>query len=267
MAKPWKIDEALWKRIESLLPVHRPGTRGPVPLSDRKCLQNILFVLYTGINWKHLATRARLRIRCHLLAAIPPLVRGRSLGPPSPNAALGAARARRDRLVRGLSRRLPCQGQKGGAGTGPSPVDRGRPGSKHHIACDSAGIPLAILTTAGNVPDIKAAQDLVEAIRPVAGRVGRPRRRPDTILADGGYDSRAFREWLHAKRITSVIPQRGRKKIIGLGRIRWVDEQAIAHLHQFKRLAVRWDRHLLMHQGFTKLAAALICWRRLIRKA
>ncbi len=117
------------------------------------------------------------------------------------------------------------------------------------------------------MPDIKAAQDLVEAIRPVAGRVGRPRRRPDTILADGGYDSRAFREWLHAKRITSVIPQRGRKKIIGLGRIRWVVEQAIAHLHQFKRLAVRWDRHLLMHQGFTKLAAALICWRRLIRKA
>jgi hypothetical protein len=31
------------------------------------------------------------------------------------------------------------------------------------------------------------------------------------------------------------------------------------HLHQFKRLAVRWDRHLLMHQGF----ATLICWRRL----
>jgi transposase len=54
MAKPWEIDEALWKRIESLLPVHRPGTRGPVPLSDRKCLQGILFVLYTGINWKHL---------------------------------------------------------------------------------------------------------------------------------------------------------------------------------------------------------------------
>ena len=54
MAKPWEIDEALWKRIESLLPVHRPRTRGPVPLSDRKCLQGILFVLYTGINWKHL---------------------------------------------------------------------------------------------------------------------------------------------------------------------------------------------------------------------
>jgi transposase len=54
MAKPWMIDDELWVRIEALLPVHRPGNRGPVPLDDRRCLQGILFVLYTGINWKHL---------------------------------------------------------------------------------------------------------------------------------------------------------------------------------------------------------------------
>lgn len=101
----------------------------------------------------------------------------------------------------------------------------------------------------------------------MAGRVGRPRRRPDAILADGGYNSRAFREWLSAKRIASVIPQRGRKKIIGLGSIRWVVEPATSHLHQCKRLAVRWDRHLSAHQGFTTLAEALICWRRLTSAA
>ncbi|GAB3652107.1 hypothetical protein GCM10028833_24070 [Glycomyces tarimensis] len=94
------------------------------------------------------------------------------------------------------------------------------------------------MTTAGNVPDIKAAKDLVDAIPPVAGRVGRPRRRPEMILADGGYDSRAFRDWLASKRLASVIPQHGRKKIIRLGTIRWVVEQAIAHLHQFKRLGL-----------------------------
>ncbi|GAB3653711.1 hypothetical protein GCM10028833_26890 [Glycomyces tarimensis] len=54
MAKPWEVDDELWSRIEALLPVHRPGKRVPVPLDDRKCLQGILFVLYTGINWKHL---------------------------------------------------------------------------------------------------------------------------------------------------------------------------------------------------------------------
>lgn len=139
----------------------------------------------------------------------------------------------------------------------------GNSSSKHHVACDSTGIPLAVITTAGNVPDIKAAHDLVEAIPPVVGRVGRPLRRPEVILADGGYDFSAFRDWLRAGRITPIIPQRGRKKFIGLGKIRWVVERAIAHLHQFKRLAVRWDRHLRMHQGFVELSAALICWRRL----
>ncbi|MBO3735710.1 transposase [Glycomyces sp. NEAU-S30] len=54
MAKPWDIDDELWVRVNPMLPVHRPGKRRPVPLDDRKCLQSILFVLYTGINWKHL---------------------------------------------------------------------------------------------------------------------------------------------------------------------------------------------------------------------
>ncbi|MCH7231659.1 hypothetical protein L0U85_12465 [Glycomyces sp. L485] len=48
--------------------------------------------------------------------------------------------------------------------SGPFAVDRGRPGSKHHLACDGAGLPLANITTAANVPGTKAAQDMAEAI-------------------------------------------------------------------------------------------------------
>ncbi|WP_371798152.1 hypothetical protein [Streptomyces sp. NBC_01707] len=42
-------------------------------------------------------------------------------------------------------------------------------------------------------------------------------------------------------------------------------EQTFALLHQFKRLAVRWERRLELHDAFISLACSLICWRRLKR--
>jgi hypothetical protein len=38
--------------------------------------------------------------------------------------------------------------------TGPSPVDRGRTGSKHHLIVDPSGIPLAATPTGGNRNDV-----------------------------------------------------------------------------------------------------------------
>ncbi|MGP4013820.1 hypothetical protein [Streptomyces sp. 4N124] len=40
-------------------------------------------------------------------------------------------------------------------------------------------------------------------------------------------------------------------------------EQTFALLHQFKRLAVRWERRPELHAAFISLARGLICWRRL----
>ena len=53
---PWIVSDGLWQRIEPLLPrVDRrfryPGRRR---LDDRAALQGILFVLHTGIAWRHL---------------------------------------------------------------------------------------------------------------------------------------------------------------------------------------------------------------------
>src|SRR5690242_11150926 len=53
---PWVVSDELWSRIEPLLPkVERrfryPGRRR---LPDRRALQGILFVLQTGIAWRHL---------------------------------------------------------------------------------------------------------------------------------------------------------------------------------------------------------------------
>ena len=56
MAKPL-VTDALWQRIEPLLPPPKPRRRrypGRRPIADRKALTGILFVLKTGLNWEDL---------------------------------------------------------------------------------------------------------------------------------------------------------------------------------------------------------------------
>ncbi|MFJ9893152.1 transposase [Streptomyces sp. NPDC091280] len=65
----------------------------------------------------------------------------------------------------------------GGPDTGPSPVDRRKTGSEHHLICDGRGTPLKVVTTAANANDVTRTVALVDGVPPVAGRTGRPRRR------------------------------------------------------------------------------------------
>ncbi|WP_405966036.1 transposase (plasmid) [Streptomyces sp. NBC_00015] len=117
--------------------------------------------------------------------------------------------------------------------------------------------------TAANVNDVTQTLALVDGIPPVAGKPGRPRRRPDSLLGDKAYDSKAVRHQLRRRRILPVISRKGAPNIKGLGKLRHVVEQTFALLHQFKRLAVRWERRTELHDAFVSLACSLICWRRL----
>jgi transposase len=84
------------------------------------------------------------------------------------------------------------------------------------------------------------------------------------LLADKGYDSRTFRKAC-PQRKEPIVPRRGGKNIKGLGKLRYVVEQTFALLHQFRRIAVRWERRLDIHDSLVSLACAMICWRRLIK--
>lgn len=162
-----------------------------------------------------------------------------------------------------MRRRFPCPREKGGADTGPSPVDRRKTGSKYHLICDGRGTSLKVITTAASVNDVTQTLALVEGIPPVAGRPGQPRRRPQALLGDKSYDSDPNRRELRIRRILPVISRRGIPNIKGLGKLRYVVEQTFALLHQFSRLAVRWERRTELHDAFVSLACSLICWRRL----
>ena len=79
----------------------------------------------------------------------------------------------------------------GGAAVGPNPTDKGKPGSKHHLLVERQGIPLAVAVTTANVHDSQMLVPMLDAVVPIrTGRRGRPRRRPEKLDADKGYDYR-----------------------------------------------------------------------------
>ena len=129
---------------------------------------------------------------------------------------------------------------------------------------DAAGLPLAVALTGGNRNDVTQLLPLVDGITPVAGKVGRPRQRPDRIVADQGYDHDNYRRELRRRGVEPVIARRGTKHGSGLGRWRWVVERTFARLHNYRRLRIRWESDPAVHLAFLTLACALICRRNLM---
>jgi transposase len=219
-------------------------------------LSGILFVLYTGIAWRHL-----------------PLELGFGSGATGRRGldewqAVGVW----DRLHELLLARLQQAGEiewsramvvgshieakQGGPETGPSPVERGRAGSKHHLLVDATGIPLAFSVTGGNRNDVTQLIPLLDKVPPVRGAVGRPRQRPDTVVCDRGYDHDKHRRLVRDRGIKPVIARRQTEHGSRLGTVRWVVERTFAWLHNFKRLLVRYDRRHEIHHPSSRSAAA-----------
>ncbi|AMW08942.1 transposase [Streptomyces qaidamensis] len=257
--------DGLWERIEPLLPVTErrfryPGRRR---LDDRQVLCGILFVLYTGIPWRCLPQELgfgsgmtcwrRLRewneagvwqcLHEMLLAEL----RAAGISDPS-RASVDSSHLR---------------AMKGGAATGPSPVDRGKTGSKHHVIVEAHAIPPAATLTGGNRNDVTQLIPLIRAVPPIRGKRGQPLRRPKHLYADRGYDHESYRNQVRRFEITPHIARRGTEHGSGLGVHRWGVEGAIALLHWFRRLRIRWEIRDDIHQAFITLGCAVICRRRL----
>jgi transposase len=166
-------------------------------------------------------------------------------------------------LVEGGDRQFARAGAQGRPKTGPSPVDRARTGSKHHVLTEAGGVPLAVSLTGGHRNDVTQLLPLLDQVPPVRGKRGRPRRRPDQLYADRGYDHDSHRRRVRVKGIQPVIARRGTPHGSGLGVHRWVVEQTNALLHWMRRLRIRWEIRDDIHEAFLTLGCAIICYRRL----
>ena len=121
--------------------------------------------------------------------------------------------ARAHQHAAGARRRGDLQAEPPG-GVQDEPADHGlgrsRGGltTKVHLACEQGQKPLSVVITAGQRGDSPQFQVVLARIAvPRPGR-GRPRTRPDRVLADKAYGSRANRAYLRRRGIRCTIPEK-----------------------------------------------------------
>jgi transposase len=145
--------------------------------------------------------------------------------------------------------------------------------SKIHTVVDGAGRPLAFVVTAGNVNDCTAATSVMERIRVARIGCGRARTRPDRVVADKAYSTRAFRAWLRDHRIGCTIPERAdqqanrhRRGTTGgrpyafdttIYKRRYTVERYFHRLKQHRGIATRYDKTLISYTAAINLTCLL----------
>ncbi len=106
-------------------------------------------------------------------------------------------------------------------------------------------------------------ETLIDAVPPIRQRSGQRRKRPATLHADKAYDIPRCRQALTRRHIRIRIARTGVESSQRLGRHRWVVERTLAWLARSRRLTIRYERRVDIHQAFLTLGCALICFNHL----
>jgi transposase len=141
--------------------------------------------------------------------------------------------------------------KRAGALTGPNPTDRGKRGTKYHIAVRADGIPVACAATAANVNDTLVFERLFLTAFAVMTRIR-------AVFADKGYDAKANRALCRAFGAEPCIHKRGQPHGSGLGGRRWPVERSNAWVLENRRLALRYDRLGSIVQSLLQTACILL---------
>lgn len=132
------------------------------------------------------------------------------------------------------------------------------------------------MTTAGQRHDLLAFDPLMGKLRVYRLGPGRPRTRPDELLADKAYSSKAIRSHCRGRKIRATIPlkadqQAGRRRRGARGRLpgfdadsyrqRNVVERALNKLRATRAVATKYDKRDFVYRGTIDVASIRI-WLR-----
>jgi transposase len=144
--------------------------------------------------------------------------------------------------------------------------------TKFHLACDGRGRPLAVVITPGNRHDSTQLEVVLDGIRvPRATGRGRPRTRPDHLIADKGYSYPRCRRVLRKRQIQHTIPERRDQRMQRAARPgrplrfdptiyarRNMVERCINRLKQWRGLATRYEKRALNYRAMLILASIML---------
>jgi transposase len=149
--------------------------------------------------------------------------------------------------------------KRGGELTGPNPTDRGKKGTKYHIAVTGDGVPVACMATAANVNDTVLFERLFLAAFAVMARIR-------TVFADRGYDAESNRALCRSFRAEPCLHKRRQPSGSRLGQQRWPVERSNAWVLENMRLALRYDRLGFIVQALLQTACILLVAGRLVQE-
>jgi putative transposase len=133
-------------------------------------------------------------------------------------------------------------------------------GRKRHVVVDSLGLLLAVLVTAADVDDARAAIDVF------AGMPGKDYPRLAVVWADTKYHNYALQDWLSLHRrpyeVKVVGRPAGAEGFVLLPK-RWVVERTLAWLGRYRRLSKDYERLTETSEAMIQVSAIHHMLRRL----
>ncbi|MFD5721602.1 IS5 family transposase [Streptomyces sp. NPDC127036] len=280
-----ELTDVEWELLAPLIP---RATTGRPRVEDRQVVNGMVYKIRTGVSWRDLPERygpwktVYTRFRRYALDGVftralqQIQARADAVGDIDWLVQIDSTIVRAHQHAAATGRK---RGSTGRTNQNDHALGRSRGGltTKIHLACDGKGRPLAILLTPGQRHDSVCARSLLERIRVPRTGLGRPRSKPDQVVADKAYSSRGFRSCLRKRGIACTIPEKadqqrhrhnrgrrgGRPPAFDrqVYRRRNVVERCFNRLKGFRGIATRYDKTATSYEAAVSLASFLL-WAR-----